>query len=371
MNATEFQPSANVDSANELTYTDTASGRYFGVRVRTKATDMEVITGKVKEARGAQDGVRFFLEEFIPNGRLSTDTGKGAQEEFMDIPARAWSKARVKPSTCWRAVRKCMAANPGFHPIMVGSGYGLRSIFYASLEECAAAATNALDTDMWVQSHESAKHFVLAERVLATMEAKGMLDRLPGGEQIAAAALEIGAALAPTESLEVGEHMGGLRLDVTDSRLEHPACCRLLLMFSPTGQVTRKHGFYRGGWGGVANRIAGFELRNYDGPDGISHGFPAFGQAFGNTARPAQITDVEVLHKMEGTTNKVYVFAVVSGKRFFAWGRFAGGKLQTKSAGASSYEQMSKKRAGGYDRIDAESIPDIWQRLLEAANDLA
>ena len=373
MQISDFQRRVDPDNEErvEHSYTDKDTGRMFGVREKRGNTDLETVTGKRKPVRGEAAGIRYFLEEFIPNGRLCTE-GSAVDMNTVDVPAGPWAKARGTPSKAWRLVRRFADRNPGYEPVLWGSGYSTNSIFYGSLAECTQAITNAIETDMWVHSHEPTKYAILAERTLATLEAKGMLDRMPGGDQVLAAALEIGAALPPTEIAEVSEHAGGLRIDVRDDNRQHPASCRLLLIFSPSGRVEPRNGFVRGAWGAVANRIAGCELPNYDGPDGVARGFPAYGQAFPNTVRPAQVVCVEVLHKQVGSANKIYLYAEVAGKRFFAWGRFGGGKLQTKPAPAGSrYGQLSAKRDRNYEPIDEESVPEIWERLLEAARDLA
>lgn len=356
VNATDF-----ISTANGATYTDKATGRHFGVRIKEGATDIEVIQGK-----SPGRGPRYFLEEYTPNGRLVEDVD--ANPRFVDVPAAVWTKARATPSKAWRCIHRYVAKNPGFVPVLFGSGYSVSTIFYPDLDACARAITNALDTDMWVTSHEPTKHVSLGDRMQATLEARAMMDRMPGGEQVEAAARDLGARLGKTESLRVSEHCGGLRIDITDGAQEHPESARLLVCFSPEGRPARKPGFGRGAWVEAAQAIIGVELANYDGPAGTSYGLPAFGQRIGDFGqRPDEVRDLEVLHKMEGTSNKIYVYADVGGKRFFAWGRFAGGKLQTKPAPGSSYETMSKKRDGGNDRIAPEGIPDFWSRLMEAA----
>jgi hypothetical protein len=347
-------------------YTE-STGRSFGVLELRGANSIELANGD----DGSVAEVRFFAEEFIPNGRLHRHDSSTGTDQFLDVPDRAWAKARHKPSAAWRLIEQQRHLNPGFEPIMFGSGYGTRSIFYSNLEQAARAITNAIDADMWLQSSEPIKHVMLAERTEATLEADSLLKRLPGAEQIGAAISDVSNSLSPYERAVVSEHVGGgVRIDVTDGRFDHPTCCRLLLIFKPTGQIADRAGFYRGGWGSLAKSICDRELPNYDGPAGVACGFPAFGQTFNSPARPAAISAIEVLHKMDGTSNKVYIHAVVSGRAFLAWGRFSGGKLQKKVCVGDSYRQMSTKRNRGYEPIDAGLVPNIWARLMEAARSL-
>jgi len=353
-------------------YTDKKTGRIFNVREIVGGNPFDRATGKDE---GDADRVRYFLEEYIPNGRLVKDGATRATDTLADIPDAQWKKARKSPSAAWGLCRKYTAEHPGFYAISWGGGLGSGTIFYLSLESCALAINNALETDIWVQDHEPPKYIMLGERINADFKAKALLDRSPGCEQIMAAILELGAALAPAETLFVAEHCGGIRLDVTDAVLEHPENARLFLLFRPTGQLAfdenRHSGFYRGGWGKLANRIAGRHLPNYDGPAGIANGLPAFGQGFQFAVQPEDISDLEVLHKQDDSSNKIYLAVTVGKKRFFAWGKFLGGKLQTMpTKGRDTYSKFSEKRDEGYERIEPSRVPDIWKRLLEAANSM-
>jgi hypothetical protein len=352
-------------SAAEWEYCDPATGRSFEVRRLRGPTAIEAIS---PGRHADDDAVRYFVSEFIPNGRLVKDGATPARDEYIDIPDKIWARARKHPSKARAAIKAAQAANPGFAPISSSDGLGAAATFYASLEACAKPVQNALDADVWLESHEPEKCLVLAERCRITLKANSLLARMPGNDQIMAAVLDIAGLLPRHEEVRVSEHLGDIRVEVQNATKDYPDSCRLLLLFVPSGHVAPKGGFVSGGWGEIADRLARRELPRYDGPDGIAHGFPAYGQAIGFPVRkPDGVGLVEVLHKQEGTANKVYAYAEVNGRRIHAWGRFASGKLQSQPATGSGYGKLSEKRDRGYRPIEPEQVPDFWERLMAAA----
>ncbi len=347
-------------SSAEWEYIDEATGRHFEVRLLERATAIEVAADK--EPASANGG-RYFVSEFLPNGRLGRQT-TGKDFVFYDIPAAKWRRAARKPSTANALLAKAERDHPGFRRFTSSGGLGLRSIFYPSLAACGNQIQNALDADFWLCDEEPIKCIVLAERCEITLEAQAELQRMPGNEQISAAIADIGAHLAPAEQADISAETGIIRIEVRDRKREYPDSCRLMLRFLASGRVEMRVGFVRGDWGTLADRLAGRELPRYDGPAGLARGFPAYGQRMAaQAAEPAGIERVEVLHKQKGTSNKIYAVAQVNGRWFHVWGRYPSGRFQQMPAEGTGYAKMAQKRSEGYEPIAPAEVPDFWDRL--------
>ena len=351
-------------SVAEWEYADSATSRRFEVRELRGPTAIEVVAGKVPSSSSAS---RFFLSEYVPNDRLVKEGKDGAEDSYMEIPSPAWKKAKRIPSAAWALIGKIANANPGFSPIMWGSGLGSRSHFYPSLDECSKQIQNALDGDYWYASEEPVKSIVLADRCTITLEGKALLDRMPGEDQISASIADVASRLSPLEICEVSEHLGTIRVEVREPAREYPDSCRLMLLLSSDGRVRGNTGFVRAGWSELGDRLARRTLPRFDGPEGLSSGFPAYGQSFvAPGVQPAGVQRVEVLHKIEGTSNKVYAYARLNGRSVFVWGRFSSGRFQSMAADGSGYGKLSEKRAKGYEPIPPEFVPEFWTRLQAA-----
>jgi len=148
MNSSDFIRHTEQDRGTSYTtyvYDDPSTGRSFSVREINGPTSIESAVGKAL----SDFTVRYFAEEFKPNGRLVKHAKDISESQYIDIPRDEWSKAKQKPSTALATVEKHKSINPGFLPILMGGGLGIRTIFFADLCECARAITNAIDADYW------------------------------------------------------------------------------------------------------------------------------------------------------------------------------------------------------------------------------
>lgn len=352
-------PSSGSEVAN-FEYIDRETSRYFNVRQLEGPTSIEAVVGVGTEKLS---GTRYFLEEFVPTGRLCNED----VSRVADVPR--WDRVRKQPAAAWEAIRKAQEEDPDLAPMLSGSGYGDRSIFYDSLDACRKQIENALDADTWVVTSEPIKRVRLGARCEIQMGTYAALRSMPGGEQINAAIAEITAALATHERAEVSGADAGVRIEVKDTRLEYPDNLRLVVSISSAGRP-EGYGFVRGTWAELGDRIAGRRLPRYDGPEGIAIGLPAYGQKFGLPERKTgRITSVEALHYQGGSSNKIYAAVTVDGKRWIVWGSFEKGKFQAMAGSpGGDWSILSKKRDKGYERIDESRIPLFEKRVLAAVD---
>lgn len=114
------------DDEREHVYVDPATERQFNVR-------------QSEDGEGRQ---RFFLEEMVPNGRCCQWDKKGTLQGCWDEPAIKDAERQVGPNGLMAEVRR-----RGIDPkqmVFTGGSYGVGSIYYASLAECAQAIAAAL-----------------------------------------------------------------------------------------------------------------------------------------------------------------------------------------------------------------------------------
>lgn len=105
------------------------------------------------------DDSSFFLEEMTPNGRMFDDN-----ERFWDEPIL--TEAGKNPNTFHAAV-KAKGLNPDC-VIYMGGGLGLGSIYYDSLEKCAAAICDSIRKNSWYRHHDPK----LARKIMESKEFK-------------------------------------------------------------------------------------------------------------------------------------------------------------------------------------------------------
>ncbi len=356
------QPSTGSELLN-YEFTDPATGRQFNVRVFDRPNSLEVAAGATLGTEGV---LRYFLEEMQPTGRMV----RGEMcEEGRAI--ENWREISKSPSKANAAVSA--ASVDGWAGVFSGGGLGLRTIFYNSLEACGRQIENALHSDTWVISEEPIRRHVHAENCTLSFEAKAAIAIAKNSEaRIVPHALSLVVPkCTPREAVTLDiDERGVFRLEVTDGQYEYPKSVRLLLIFSPTGEVLPRS-FSRGTWEDLADEIAGGPVARYDGPAGIARGFPAYGQEFcPQPAKPDRIARSEVLHYQGGTSNKIYCDLVVDDTHWLIWGRFDKGKLACKPAGGSfaASTKLSEKRSEGYDRVDGDDVPDLWTRALAAVD---
>lgn len=111
-------------------YKDPATGRSFGVR-RSEHPEPT-----------PQKPYRYFLEEFVPNGRMGRFDASGHCLDAWEEPRIAQLKAQVGPNGLIQALQ---AEGLDLEALIhTGGGYCLGCIFHDSLRECATAVVQAL-----------------------------------------------------------------------------------------------------------------------------------------------------------------------------------------------------------------------------------
>lgn len=352
------------------TYTDKNTGREFEVSLLHGANALEVAAGENVSA-----GPRYVASEFLPNGRLVKEGKGGSIFAVRDVPAAQWAKVRGVPSKALAAIRAAKKKNPGFWAVFTADGFGLNMVVYPDLDAVCRAIDNALAADMWLRAVEPVKHVEIHPGCNATFKARAFIQNAPGHERIMAAIKDIAAALPTGEEFTISDEiaMGRVRLSVTNRAMEYPDSCRLDMAFDSQGRAVPDFGFVRGDWGGIADRIAGFELARYDGPAGYAIGcLPAMGQAIiAPEEQPKDFGDIEIAHSTMNGANKIYAWFRRGGKEYFAWGKFAGPLKASVAAPGTRYTKMDSKLSGGYERIYPEDVPYLWSRLRAACERLS
>jgi hypothetical protein len=151
------------EDEREYTYTDPETERQFGVR-RSETLD-----------ENSRPHFRFFLEESTPNGRIVAELN-----ECRDEPAIAEAEARVGPNALMRELRRIGMDTKGL--VLVGGGYGVDSIFHASLARCAGAIASALERD---ERYRHFRQMTEQENIRSARQAKA--DSLAYRQGVAAA----------------------------------------------------------------------------------------------------------------------------------------------------------------------------------------
>lgn len=118
------------EDEREYTYLDKETQRDFCVRRSETLDDQN------------RSCFRFFLEEYVPSGRLCETNEKGHCIRAWDEPLIKEAEARVGPNGLVGELGKLGVDTSKM--ISAGGGYGLGSIFRTSLEECAEAIALAL-----------------------------------------------------------------------------------------------------------------------------------------------------------------------------------------------------------------------------------
>lgn len=112
---------------------------------------------------------RYFLEEFIPNGRIVAFDENGCLARVWEDPRIKETEAYVGPNRLFAMLREIGV--PVNKLVMVGGGFGVDSICYESLTECAEAIAQALDED---QRYRHFRELTAQERVRVAREESAM-----------------------------------------------------------------------------------------------------------------------------------------------------------------------------------------------------
>lgn len=94
---------------------------------------------------------QYFLEEYTPNGRMVTCDKRGNVTQAWDEPLIQETEQRVGPNSLMQSLRA--AGLNTQQMVSVGGGYGVGSIFYSSLEECAKAISASLTSNTRYHYH--------------------------------------------------------------------------------------------------------------------------------------------------------------------------------------------------------------------------
>lgn len=159
---------ADDDDEREYTYIDPETERRFVVR-RSETLD-----------ENSRPHFRFFLEEFTPNGRIAELNEKGHCVRAWDEPAIAEAEARVGPNALMRELRRIGVETKGL--VFSGGGYGVGTIFHASLARCAGAIASALERD---ERYKHSRQMTEQENIRSARQAKA--DSLAYRQGVAAA----------------------------------------------------------------------------------------------------------------------------------------------------------------------------------------
>ena len=114
-------------------YTDPETEREFGIRFL--------------DAHGqpGRDARRYFLEEYVPTGRLAEFNEKGHCVRSWEEPRIRETEARVGPNRLIATLRELEI--PLDQLVKAGGGFVVGSIYYARLRDCAIAIARAIERD--------------------------------------------------------------------------------------------------------------------------------------------------------------------------------------------------------------------------------
>lgn len=313
----------------------------------------------------------FYPFELIPNGRLISPDAKN----FVDVESSLWNRVKECPSMAAEALCQVQKIHPGLEPVLVGGGYGSRSIFYQSIDAALAAIDNAVCADVWLNSFEPVKYATLPfPRTTCTLEAKASWGNGEPPCGLSGVLQKITKAMRPDEHCVVSESTkthAPFRIEVMRDGLEYPDNCRLLLFSSEHGSICNSgfFGFARDGMIGIADSLARTLVPRFDSPVWQADGLPAYGQSFSPPHRSADRWSIrEAIAYSSDSSDKVYLILNKGSRAAVVWGRRKVGKLQSKECtGTEADDRLYQKKRSGYERLRHPSfIPDILSRLETA-----
>lgn len=103
---------------------------------------------EIRRSGDASDGHRFFLAEFQPSGRIVLMCDDRVIDGY-DEPRIAALSAQHGPNGLMAALRA--VGVPVQSMVRFGGGYGIGTIFYPSLQDCAQAIADSLTANTWYQ----------------------------------------------------------------------------------------------------------------------------------------------------------------------------------------------------------------------------
>ena len=250
----------------------TGNPRFFRVRTIKGPTTIERSVALLGNCDVLTPDVRFFAEEFQPNGRIALSRGNKtlrvfAVPHFAELRADPW-KAHESVVSAQARLRE-VESRRGWQwwAVYIGGGLGVRSIFYPNMNCALNAIDNALATNLWLSSDEPIRKQAIPGGSI-TLEARSLLQKYGRTQQFDGLLSIINRCRKVGHVIEAHVwHSSYLHVEILDPNpnLQYPDYARFGLSWdTATGRLMNKGlQFYRRGYKQLAALMHGAHAEYY------------------------------------------------------------------------------------------------------------